>query len=75
MAYYQTKSYSFDLLSKVMEQPKTFLKRIAEKRERARNIAELKALGPSALQDLGLHRSEVSSIVNQPHGGRRREHS
>jgi uncharacterized protein YjiS (DUF1127 family) len=35
-----------------------------ERRKRRRQIAELRSLGPGALKDIGIDRSEISSIVH-----------
>jgi uncharacterized protein YjiS (DUF1127 family) len=41
-----------------------FLAAQIERRKRRRQIAELRSLGPGALKDLGMDRSEITSVVH-----------
>jgi uncharacterized protein YjiS (DUF1127 family) len=51
---------------------KPFLTRYLEHRKKRRALAELRSVDPRTLKDMGIDRSEVTSIVYGPPDGRRR---
>lgn len=44
---------------------------IRQRRERKRSIAAMRSVDPRILKDIGIDRSEITSIIHSaPHGGR-----